>query len=278
MNHFEWSWDYKGKKVYAQGWAPPQSKAVVCIVHGFAEFSDRYEHVAKFLCEKGFAILTFDHLGHGKTEGKRGHADSYGDLLDTVRSITHEAGTRFPGLPVFLYGHSLGGNIVTNFLLQRQPKNIKAAVVTGPLFKLAFEPPAIKVLLAKLMVNIYPKFTEKTNLEVEAISRDKNEVRKYKENSRVLNVVSAGMFLGFYKAAKYALQHASDLRIPLLVMHGTADRITSYKGSEEFTKNHNGGLVTLKLWDGYYHELHNEPEEDRKKVLEYITAWFENFL
>lgn len=277
MNHFQWTWDYKGKKVFAQGWNPPQSKGVVCIVHGFAEFSDRYEHVAKFLGEHGFAVLTYDQLGHGKTEGKRGHADSYDDMLDTVRTITHEAETRFPGLPVFLYGHSMGGNIVTNYLLKRQPKNVKAAVVTGPLFKLGFEPPAIKVLLAKIMVNIYPKFTEKSELDAEAVSRDKNEVRKYKENPLTLNVITAGMFLGFFNAAKYALEHANDLRVPLLIMHGTADRLTSYKGSEEFTKNHTGGLVTLKLWDGFYHELHNEPEEDRKKVLDYITTWLSNF-
>jgi alpha-beta hydrolase superfamily lysophospholipase len=86
------------------------------------------------------------------------------------------------------------------------------------------------------------------------------------------------MFLGFFNAAKYALEHANDLRVPLLIMHGTADRLTSYKGSEEFTQKHTGGLVTLKLWDGFYHELHNEPEEDRKKVLEYIAAWLSNFV
>jgi alpha-beta hydrolase superfamily lysophospholipase len=278
MNHFQWTWDYKGKKIFAQGWNPPQSKAVVCIVHGFAEFSDRYEHVARFFGDNGFAVLTYDHLGHGKTEGKRGHTDSYDDMLDTVRTITHEAETRFPGLPVFLYGHSMGGNIVTNFLLQRQPKNIKAAVITGPLFKLGFEPPAIKVFLAKLMVNIYPKFTEKSNLDAEAISRDKNEVRKYKEHPLTLNEITAGMFLGFYKAAQYALEHANDLRVPMLVMHGTADRLTSYKGSEEFAQKHQRGCVTLKLWEGFYHELHNEPEEDRKKVLHYIVSWLNNFV
>ncbi|HRN95274.1 MAG TPA: lysophospholipase [Chitinophagales bacterium] len=277
MNHFEWNWKYKEKKIYAQGWAPTQSKAVVCIVHGFAANSDRYERVASFLCDNGYAVLALDLIGHGKSEGKRGHVDDYENLLDCVRDITLEAETRFPNLPVFLYGHSLGGNIVTNFLLRRQPKNIKAAIVTGPLFKLGFEPPAIKVLLAKMMVSIYPKFTENTNLEVDAISRDKNEVRKYKENPSVFNVVTAGMFLGFYKAGKYALEHANDLNVPLLIMHGTADRLTSYHGSEEFTKNNTSGLVTLKLWEGFYHELHNEPEEDRKKVLDYALAWLNNF-
>lgn len=278
MNYFQWNWEYKRKKVYSQGWNPPQSKAVVCIVHGFAEFSDRYEAVAKFLCDNGFAVLTYDQLGHGKTEGKRGHVDSYDDMLNVLDTMTQEAGTRFPGMPIFLYGHSMGGGVVANFLLQRQPKNIKAAVVTGPLFELAFEPPFIKVLMAKLMVHIFPKFTEKSNLDADAVSRDKNEVRKYKENKMTLNVISAGMFMAFYKAGKYALHHANDLSTPLLVMHGTADRLTSYKASEQFAQANKNGLVTLKLWEGFYHELHNEPEEDRKKVLEYIVTWLNNFV
>lgn len=277
MNHFEWSWDSKGRKVYAQGWTPANSRAVVCLVHGFAEFSDRYEHVAKYLCDDGFAVLTYDQLGHGKTEGKRGHAD-YEDMLDTVSIIIQEAQTRFPNLPVLLYGHSMGGNIVTNYLLKRQPKNVKAAVVTGPLFKLGFEPPAFKVFLAKMMVNIYPAFTEKSELDADAISRDKNEVRKYKDHPMTLGVITAGMFLGFYKAGLYALEHANDLRVPMLVMHGTADRLTAAKGSEEFARNNNNGLVTLKLWDGFYHELHNEPEADRKQVLNYIVNYFNQFV
>ncbi len=277
MNHFEWSWDSKGRKVYAQGWSPANTKAVVCLVHGFAEFSDRYEHVAKFLGEHGFATLTFDQLGHGKTEGKRGHAD-YEDMLDNVKILLQESDTRFPGIPNFLYGHSMGGNIVANYLLRRQPKEVKAAVITGPLFKLGFEPPAIKVLLAKMMVNIYPKFTEKSELDADAISRDKDEVRKYKNHPMTLNVITAGMFLGFFNAAKYALEHANDLNTPLLIMHGTADRLTSHKGSEEFTRNNTNGLVTLKLWEGFYHELHNEPAEERAQVLNYIASYLNQFV
>ena len=277
MNHFEWTWDSKGRKVYAQGWSPANVKAVVCLVHGFAEFSDRYEHVAKFLCDAGFAVLAYDQLGHGKTEGKRGHAD-YEDMLDTVKTILQEADTRFPGLPNFLYGHSMGGNIVTNYLLKRQPKNVKAAVVTGPLFKLGFEPPAFKVFLAKVMVNIYPAFTEKSELDADAISRDKEEVRKYINNPMTLQVITAGLFLGFFTAGKYALEHANDLSVPLLLMHGTADRLTSPKGTEEFVANNKTGLTTLKLWDGFYHELHNEPEADRKQVLNYIVHYLNNFV
>jgi alpha-beta hydrolase superfamily lysophospholipase len=128
------------------------------------------------------------------------------------------------------------------------------------------------------MVNIYPAFTEKSELDADAISRDKEEVRKYINNPMTLQVITAGLFLGFFTAGKYALEHANDLSTPLLLMHGTADRLTSSKGTEEFVANNKTGLTTLKLWDGFYHELHNEPAEERKQVLNYIVHYLNNFI
>jgi alpha-beta hydrolase superfamily lysophospholipase len=274
MNHFEWNWTQEGVKFFAQGWSPPQTKGVVCIVHGFNEHSTRYAHVAERLCRAGYAVLTFDEFGHGRTEGKRGHAPSYEAMLDSVKVILDEAETRFPGVKKFLYGHSMGGGIVTNFVLRRQP-NLAGAVVTGPLFKLGFEPPAFKVFLARIMKSIYPAFTEKADLNSEAISRDRNEVRKYNEDPFNHGKITAGMFFGFFEAGKWALKHAGELKIPMLLMHGTADKLTSPEGTKEFAANAPKNLVTLKLWEGFYHELHNEPEPDRSEVIAYITSWLD---
>jgi len=272
MNHFEWSWKQEGLTFYAQGWSPPQAKGVVCIVHGFNEHSSRYADAAQRFCDAGYAVLTYDEFGHGKTEGKRGHAPSYDAFLDSVKIILDEAGTRFPGLKVFLWGHSMGGGIVTNYVLRRQPK-IAGAIATGPLFKLGFEPPAFKVFLAKMMVNIYPAFTESAALNADAISRDRNEVRKYNEDPFNHGKITAGTFLGFFQAGKWALAHAAELKVPMLMMHGTADQLTSFEGTKEFAANAPKNLTTLKLWDGFYHELHNEPEPDRSEVLAYMTNW-----
>jgi acylglycerol lipase len=272
MNHFEWSWQQEGETFYAQGWSPPQVKGVVCIVHGFNEHSSRYADAAKRFCEAGYAVLTYDEFGHGKTTGKRGHAPSYEAFLDSVKLILDEADTRFPGIKKFLWGHSMGGGIVTNYVLRRQP-NLAGAIATGPLFKLGFEPPAFKVFLAKMMVNIYPAFTESAALNSEAISRDRNEVRKYNEDPYNHGKITAGTFLGFFQAGKWALEHASKLKVPMLIMHGTADQLTSFEGTKEFAANAPKNLMTLKLWEGFYHELHNEPEPDRSEVLAYMTSW-----
>src|SRR5579872_102097 len=133
MNHFEWSWQQEGLKIYAQGWNPPQTKGVICIIHGFNEHSGRYEDAALRLCEAGYAVLSYDQFGHGKTEGKRGHVPGgYEHFLDSVKTILDEAETRFPGVRKFLWGHSMGGGITVNYLLTRQPK-LAAAIATGPL-------------------------------------------------------------------------------------------------------------------------------------------------
>jgi acylglycerol lipase len=272
MNHFEWSWQQEGETFYAQGWNPPQTKGVVCIVHGFNEHSTRYTHVAERLGEAGYAVLTYDGFGHGRTTGKRGHAPSYDATLDSVKHVLDEAEVRFPGTKKFLWGHSMGGGIVTNYVLRMHPK-IAGVIATGPLFKLGFEPPAFKVLLAKMMVNIYPAFTEKAELNSSAISRDREEVRKYNEDPHNHGKITAGTFLGFFEAGKWALAHASELKIPMLLMHGTADQLTSPEGSKEFAANAPKDLVTTKYWQGFYHELHNEPEPDRSEVLAYIVNW-----
>lgn len=275
MNYFEWNWSQEGESIYAQGWSPETPKGVVCLVHGFNEHSTRYTHVAERLVRAGYAVLTYDQFGHGKTTGKRGHTPSYEAFLDTVSNILKEAEKRYPGIKKFLWGHSMGGGIVLNFLLRRNP-NINGAIATGPLLKLGFEPPAFKVFLAKMMKGIYPAFTEKAALDSSAISRDPGEVKKYDVDPHNHGKITAGTFFGMYEGGKWAIANAGLLKVPLLLMHGTADKLTSPEGSKEFAAAAPQQLVTTKWWEGYYHELHNEPEPYRTEVINYIVSWLDS--
>lgn len=272
MNHFEWNWSQEGHKFYAQGWNPPQTKGVICLVHGFAEHSSRYAHVAERLGREGYAVLAFDQFGHGKTEGPRGYSPSLDASLDSIRIILDEAETRFPGVPKFLYGHSMGGNMVLNYVLRRKP-GIKGAIATAPWLKLGFDPPAFKLFLARIMKNIYPKFAEKADLDTSALSRDKEEVRKYETDPLVHNTARAGTFFETYNAGKWALDHAADLAIPLIILHGTDDKLIAHSGSELFAAAAQKNLITFKSLPGFYHEIHNEPAEDREKVFVEIINW-----
>src|SRR3954468_2442078 len=121
MKHFEWTWYTADKtRLYAQGWQPDQVVGVVCLVHGLGEHSSRYAHVAAALGEAGYVTLAFDQRGHGKSQGARGDATSYDEQMDDIKRLLAEAAERYPALPRFLYGHSMGGNLVLNYALRRR--------------------------------------------------------------------------------------------------------------------------------------------------------------
>jgi acylglycerol lipase len=272
MNHFEWGWEQAGTKFYAQGWSPPQTKGIVCIIHGYADHSSRYPHLVDYLCRAGYAVLSYDQYGHGLTEGARGYAPSTDALLDSVKIILDEAATRFPDVPVFLYGHSWGGNTVIHYALARKPK-IHGVIAGSPWLRLAFDPPAFKLMLAGLMKRIYPKFAETSTIDSSTISRDKAEVRKYETDPLVHGTVRAGTFFDTVSAAKWNIAHADLLTLPMLLMHGTADGLISIKGTEDFAAHAPKQYITFNKYEGYHHELHNELKPDREKMMADVVSW-----
>ncbi len=257
--------------LFGYKWVPDEPKAVIGLVHGIGEHCERYHHMAEFYSKNNIAVIAFDHRGHGKSGGKRGHTPSYAMLMYDMHHFMDQIRSTFADLPVFLYGHSFGGNVVSNFVLAEQP-DIKGAILSGPYFKLGFEPPASKVKLARTMNKIYGAFTDKTKLDATAISKDEEVVKKYVDDPLVHDKMTARMFVDSYDAGNWALRNATKLHVPALVMHGSEDRLTSVKGSEEFV-DAAGALATLKIWDGLFHEIHNEPEQ--QQVFNYALAWLE---
>ena len=271
MNHKEFSWKQHDTEIYAQSWLLDEPKAVVALVHGMGEHSGRYaDFVVPKLNQAGLSVIAFDHFGHGKTPGKRGHCPSYGAVQDSVQQLLEECDRLQPGIPKVLYGHSMGGNVVASYLLEH-PKSVKAAVLTSPMFKIAFDPPAWKMFAGRIMQNIYPAFQEKTGLDANAISRNEVAVRKYLADPLVHDKVTVNFSLPFFEAGERAIRISHRLEIPTLILHGSGDKITSYDASKEFAYNA-GSIVNFKGYNGAFHELHNEPEKD--DVLDTICAWF----
>jgi alpha-beta hydrolase superfamily lysophospholipase len=269
---FHWRTGTDQLKIYGQVWQPlpgNEVKAVIALVHGMGEHSGRYRRFAEFLTQKGIAIISFDQRGHGKSQGKKGHITHYNQLLDGIDELLERTRLQFKDKPVFLYGHSMGGNLVLNYALKK-PHKVKGLIVTGPLLRLAFEPPVIKVKLAYLMRNLYPAFTLATNLKTEDLSRDKDVVKAYQKDRLVHDRISSSFFINTYEAGLYALQHANELKVPTLLMHGGDDKITSADASEEFAKKARV-VCDFMRWDGMYHEIHNEPEKEA--VLDQVGDW-----
>jgi alpha-beta hydrolase superfamily lysophospholipase len=261
MKTFEMKWRTRdGLDIFAQGWEPERApKAVVCLVHGHGEHIGRYANVGDAFTKAGYAVLGFDQRGHGKSGGARGHTPSYDALMDDIADLFEQAKKRYPGLPQFLYGHSLGGNEVLNYALRRKPA-VLGVIATGPWLRLAFQPPAIQVTLGRVMNSILPGFTQQSKLDAALLSHDPKLVEAYKNDPLVHDKISARMFVEIYNSGEWAIEHAAEFSLPLLLMHGGGDRITSSDASREFAKKGNTN-ITLHIWDEWYHEIHNEPEQ-----------------
>ena len=272
METFEWKWKSRdGLELAARSWKPENPKAVVVLIHGHGEHINRYQHVADALTEAGYAMLAFDLRGHGQSAGPRGHTPDYDTLMNDISDFIADANKRFTGLPVFLYGHSMGGNQVVNFAL-RSPGSLKGLVVTGPWLKLAFDPSAFQLLLAKSLNNIVPSFSLSSGLDQNALSRDPKVISKYASDPLVHDKISVRLYTSIYGNGLWALEHAGQLKIPMLLMHGSADKLTSAQASQEFALRA-GQIVTLRIWDGLYHEIHNEPE--KTEVIQTIIDWLD---
>jgi alpha-beta hydrolase superfamily lysophospholipase len=143
-------------------------------------------------------------------------------------------------------------------------------IATGPLLRLAFQPPAAQVTLARMMNGIFPGFTQKSGLELTALSRDQAVVDAYIRDSLVHDKISARLFVELFDSGEWALNHAAEFTLPLLLMHGSADRLTSASASREFARN-GGSNISLRIWDGWYHEIHNEA--DQVEVFKVMLDW-----
>ncbi len=247
-------------------------KAIIAIVHGHGEHKMRYKHVGELFVNDGYEVFAYDHRGHGESSGKKGHSPSYEQLIDDVEQFLITIRNTHNDVPIILYGHSMGGNIVANYVLKRKTNELKGVILTSPMFKLAFDPPKWKVTIGNVMANILPSLVQPTGLDADHISTDLEEVKKYKADPLVHDKMSAGLFTGLTEAMQWAIDHADELTLPALVMHGTDDQIISPDGSKEFVQNASDE-ATLKLWEGMYHELQNEREKE--KVLNYMLDWVE---
>jgi alpha-beta hydrolase superfamily lysophospholipase len=151
---------------------------------------------------------------------------------------------------------------------------VKGAIVTSPWLKLSFEPSKFKLALASVMKSILPGLIQPSGLVVEHISHDPEVVEKYKSDNLVHDKISVSLFNNAMNAGTYALAHASDLKVPLLLMHGSDDQICSPEGSREFASK--TPLAELKIWQDGYHELHNDTY--KTEVFEYLMKWINSQL
>lgn len=274
MIQSEFSWQSQdGLQFFGQEWRPEGgARAVVALIHGLGEHSGRYQHVADYFTGRGLGVVALDHRGHGRTGGKRGHG-SYDAILDDIQHLIQEAKKRYPGLPVILYGHSLGGALVLYYALKRKPQ-LAGVISTAPGL-IPANASGGQIALAKIMSAIAPGFQINNGLDVTGLSHDPETARAYTADPLVHPKISARLGLDLMQNGQWVIEHASEFPLPLLLLQGSADRLVNPAGARQFAAGL-AGKVTYKVYDGWYHELHNEVEKET--VLADMVAWIDQIL
>ena len=263
---------------YMQGWEPEgKPKAIICLIHGLGEHTGRYAHVGKALNDAGYALFGFDLRGHGRTGGARGHVPSLDVMMQDIHQFIGFQKQNFPNTPIFLYGHSLGGLFAFVYAIQFVD-GLKGAIATGLALRSPLLEQKAKVALAKVLGALFPAMIIPTGLDPATISRDPAVVQKYINDPLVHGKTSLGLGKTTIDAVDLCFERASECRLPLLIMHGKKDTLVYPNGSEELAKlvGETNKDVTLKLWDGLYHELHNEPEQ--AEVFNAMIEWLDEHL
>lgn len=260
-----------GLVLYTQSWCAAHPKATIVLIHGISEHSTRYRHVGEYWAAHGYTVHTMDLRGHGRSPGKRilvrqidEHSQDVGTLLTWARQ---QAPTR----PLFLFGHSMGGLIVTYYTLTQSP-DLAGVILSGPALKLNGASPLL-VAIGQIIAKVYPTFPMST-IDTTGISRDAAVVQANKADPLIYHDgVPAATALAMVKAVAYVQTHWSAFHWPLLILQGTADRIVNPEGSQQFYAQAGSTDKTLKLYDGLYHEVLNEPEKEQ--VMADVVAWLD---
>lgn len=272
--HLEGSFtSFDGLTIFHQSWLPEgDPKGVVMLVHGLGEHSGRYGHVAGRLIAAGFAVHALDLRGHGRSDGKRVFVKSYDEFMADLIQFRGLIKSKHPGVPLYALGHSMGGNLVMGHVLDHQD-GLAGMILSGPALKVGADltPTKIKIftLVAKVAPGVRPE-----GLDADAISRDQAVVDAYRADPLVYTgKISAGLGAALIGAMQSFPERYDTLTLPVLVMHGTDDRLADVEGSRELEATASNADVTAHYYEGLYHEIFNEPEQG--DVLNDLVTWLD---
>lgn len=261
--------------VFFRHWKQERPLFVMLLAHGLGEHSGRYEHVASALGRAGATTLAPDHVGHGRSPGHRCYIDKFETYFDTLDYLREKASVEYPDLPCFIVGHSLGGLIVSNYLIERKP-SLSGAVFSGAAFQVPQPPSKLTLFISKILSMIAPRMGV-MQLDASEVSRDPQVVATYVADPLVHSgKISAGLAVQLFAALAGNEEKSQEINLPILVLHGEGDVMTAPAGSQRFHDQVSSSDKTLKFYPALYHEIFNEPE--KAEVLSDVCAWIQQRL
>jgi alpha-beta hydrolase superfamily lysophospholipase len=262
--------------IYFQSWLPEsEAKAVLLIVHGLAEHSGRYMNIVNHFVPLGYAVFGIDHLGHGKSDGTRVYVKRFEDYTDMLEIYFDKIRRWQPGKPIFLVGHSMGGLIGAVFLLDHQAE-LTGAVLSGAVVKVPNNITPAILVVGRMLSALMPRFGL-IGLDAKGVCRDPAVVQAYVSDPLVFKgKTTARLAAEMLKAMRYVSAAATKITLPIMIVQGSADKLVDPAGAQMLYGLVSSADKEIRIYDGFYHEVFNEPEHD--KVLRDVEIWLKSHL
>jgi len=257
--------------LYRQAWLPDGIPvAILVVVHGIAEHSSRYTNLVNYFVPKGYAVYSFDLRGHGKSDGTRSYIEHFSYYLDDVKTFCDLVGAENKNAKIFLVGHSMGSTIAIDYAIQHQ-NELKGLIVSGTTLKAGASVNKASILMAKILSVLMPTMGVMA-LDTNLLCRDKAVVAAYVNDPLVYTgKLRARWGIELMKTMTKLQSGMSELTLPILIMQGTQDRISDPSSSQMLFDGVSSKDKTMKLYEGFYHEIFNDPE--RQQVFSDMETW-----
>ena len=262
--------------IYYQYWLPEKDpKAILLIAHGLAEHSGRYMNLVNHLVPSGYAVYGIDHIGHGKSDGKRAYVERFQDYTETLKNYFDMIQEWQPNKSIFLIGHSMGGLISAAYLLNHQDET-SGAVLSGPSIKVPDNISKAVIFVGKMLSIIIPG-AGLVKLDSDGVSRDSSVVEAYVNDPLVYTgKATARLGAELIKTMQNVTLQAANINLPIMIAQGSDDKLVDPGGAQLLYDLIGSKDKTIKIYNGLYHEIFNEPEHEQ--VLNDVTTWIDSHL
>ncbi|HXD81453.1 MAG TPA: lysophospholipase [Candidatus Acidoferrum sp.] len=260
-----------GTKLAYRAWRTAAAQATFAVVHGLGEHSGRYARFAEGMARHGMSTYALDLRGHGESEGQRGHVDSWSQWTDDVSAFVSHV-EHLVGAEVVPLGHSFGGAALLSTVLAAKLPNSKRFAVSSPALKLRLQAPAWKAAIAPYASKIVPRLAMDNEVDAAAVSRIPEVVAAYRNDPLVHSRISSRMYTEWQNATVDILGRAGQIKIPFLILAGTADPLIDPEGSRRLHELA-PSLSELDMLEGRYHEPFNDLGSD--EVFQLVADWMQ---
>lgn len=263
-------------ELFYQSWTVSNPVGTLVVTHGLGEHSECYQRFAEGLSPSGFNIFAWDLRGHGKSEGKRGVVEGFSSFSKDLAKFVEFLKPQIASKPFLLVGHSMGGLVLAQTLIDIGNLGAKAAVFSSPLFGISAPVPPLKEKVGRMVAGLLPNLTLYSGLKYEDLTRDRDVVKEYEKDTYRHERISTSLFVQMTETMQMAMTKAGSILLPVFLQQAGMDKIVSASAATQFFSRLGSKDKELIVYDEYYHEIFNDV--GREKVFSDLNGWLKKWI